>query len=164
MTATHDSESTIPSVVLPAPTVFPMALSVGVTLLFAGLLTHMGLSIVGALVMVAASIGWFREVLPHEQHETVPLEPEPPPGAPVERHVARLEVGEHAHRARLPIEIYPVSAGIKGGLAGSVAMALLASLYGLIFHGSIWYPINLLAGAVYGQGTSVSTEVLRAFT
>ena len=42
-------------------------------------------------------------------------------------------------------------------------MALLASLYGLIFHGSIWYPINLLAGAVYGQGTSASTELLSAF-
>ena len=55
MATTHGSESTIPSVVLPAPTAFPMALSVGVTLLFAGLLTHVAISIVGAIVMVAAS-------------------------------------------------------------------------------------------------------------
>ena len=113
--------------------------------------------------MVAAAIGWFREVLPHEQHEAVPLEPEPPPVVAARRQVARLEVGEHAHRARLPIEVYPVSAGLKGGLAGSVAMAALAILYGLIFYRSPWYPINLLAGAVYGQGTSFSTEVIAAF-
>ena len=56
-----------------------------------------------------------------------------------------------------------MSAGVKGGLAGSVAMAVLAILYGLIFYRSPWYPINLLAGAVYGQGTSFSTEVIAAF-
>ena len=78
MDDTHGSESTTPSVVLPAPTAYPMALSLGVTLLFAGLLTHVAISILGAVVMVAAAIGWFREVLPHEQHEAVPLEPEPP--------------------------------------------------------------------------------------
>jgi hypothetical protein len=163
MAATHGSESTIPSIALPAPTASPMALSLGVTLLFAGLLTHMAISILGAIVMLAAAVGWFREVLPHEQHEAVPLEPEPPPVGAVQRQVARLEVGEFEHRARLPIETYPVSAGLKGGLAGSVAMAVLAILYGLIFYRSPWYPINLLAGAVYGQGTSASTEVLAAF-
>ena len=163
MAVTHGSESNIPSVVLPAPTASPIVMSVGVTLLFAGILTNVAISMLGAVLLVIGAVGWFREVLPHEQHESVPLEPEPPPVAAVERQVARLEIGEQAHRARLPIEMYPVSAGVRGGLAGSVAMALLAILYGLIFHGSIWYPINLLAGAVYGQGTSVSTEVLRAF-
>ena len=101
-----------------------MALGLGVMLLFAGLLTHVAISILGAIVMVVAAIGWFREVLPHEQHEEVPLEPEPPEVARRRRQVARLEVGELAHRARLPIETYPVSAGVKGGLAGSVAMAV----------------------------------------
>lgn len=163
MAAAHGSESPSPSIVLPAPTAFPMALAVGVTLLFAGLLTHIAISIVGTILLAAASVGWFREVLPHEQHESVPLEPEPPPIDAARRQVARLEVGELAHRARLPIEIYPVTAGLKGGLAGSVAMALLASAYGLITYRSVWYPINLLAGAVYGQGTSFSTEVIAAF-
>ena len=163
MAATHDSELPTPSVVLPAPTAYPMALSVGVTLVFAGLLTHVAVTILGALVTAFAAIGWFREVLPHEQHEAVPLEPEPPAVVASRRQVARLDVGERAHRARLPIEVYPVSAGLKGGLAGSVAMAILAILYGLIFYRSVWYPINLLAGAVYGQGTSFSTEVIAAF-
>ncbi len=35
-------------------------------------------------------------------------------------------------RTWLPVEIYPISAGIKGGLAGGVAMALLAALYGIV--------------------------------
>ncbi len=162
MAATHDSEPTIPSVALPAPTAYPMALSVGVTLLFAGLLTHMAISILGAIVALAAATGWFREVLPHEQHETVPIEPELQPVAAARRQVSRLQISE-LHRARLPIEFYPISAGVKGGLAGSVAMAALAILYGLIFYRSPWYPINLLAGAVYGQGTTFSTEVIAAF-
>jgi membrane-associated protease RseP (regulator of RpoE activity) len=34
-------------------------------------------------------------------------------------------------RAYLPLEIYPISAGVKGGLAGSVAMAVVAMLYGI---------------------------------
>ena len=33
---------------------------------------------------------------------------------------------QELHRARLPLEIYPISAGVKGGMAGSVAMAFLA--------------------------------------
>ena len=50
---------------------------------------------------------------------------------------------QHVQRAWLPLKIYPISAGVKGGLAGGVAMALLAMLYGLIVYRSIWYPINL---------------------
>jgi hypothetical protein len=67
------------------------------------------------------------------------------------------------HRARVPIEIYPVSAGVKGGLAGSVPMAMLAALYGLITHGSIWYPINLLAAVVYAEPFQLSTKHLTSF-
>ena len=44
-----------------------------------------------------------------------------------------------------------MSAGIKGGLAGSVAMAVLAVLYGVVKEGSVWYPINLLAAGGLGE-------------
>ena len=54
--------------------------------------------------------------------------------------VMRLPVAQQVQRAWLPLKIYPISAGVKGGLAGGVAMALLAMLYGLIFYRSIWYP------------------------
>ena len=55
MDDTHGSEFPAPSVVLPAPTAYPMALSLGVTLLFAGLLTHVAISILGAVVMLASA-------------------------------------------------------------------------------------------------------------
>jgi len=75
----------------------------------------------------------------------------------------RIDIVPEMHRARLPIEIYPVTAGIKGGLAGSVAMAALAVLYGVLRHGSIWYPINLLAAVVYAQPMQLSMEKLTSF-
>ena len=59
--------------------------------------------------------------------------------------VRHLEVGQIGHRARLPIKVYPYSAGVRGGLVGGAAMAVLAIIYGLMRHHSIWYPINLLA-------------------
>jgi hypothetical protein len=67
------------------------------------------------------------------------------------------------HRARLPLEIYPYSAGIWGGFAGGTAMALLAILYGVIGHHSIWYPINLLAAAGSAKISAMSYGQLLAF-
>jgi len=66
-------------------------------------------------------------------------------------------------RAWLPIETYPVSAGIKGGLAGGVAMAVLACAYGLLKAGSIWYPINLLAATVYAESLKLGPAQLNSF-
>ena len=65
------------------------------------------------------------------------------------RVVDRLAIAPEQVRAWLPVHTYPVSAGVKGGFAGSVAMAVLACGYGLLKVGSIWYPINLLAAVVY---------------
>ncbi len=77
--------------------------------------------------------------------------------------VARLRVAKPVPRAWLPLKIYPISAGVKGGLAGAVAMALLAMLYGIISHGSIWYPINLLAGSLYAPSAMPSVEQMLHF-
>jgi len=82
----------------------------------------------------------------------------------VERHlVERLPVAPEQVRAWLPLETYPISAGVKGGLAGSVAMAVLACLYGLLKTGSIWYPINLLAAVVYAPSEVPSITQLNSF-
>ena len=62
------------------------------------------------------------------------------------------------HRARLPLEIYPVSAGVKGGLAGGVAMAVLAMLYGIVSGHGIWYPINLLSVGFFPAPSDHSTN------
>jgi hypothetical protein len=151
------------TVELPAPTAWPVILAFGLSLLFAGLLTSVAVSVGGAVLTVAGFIGWFREVLPHERHETVPVAPETVRIVTERPEVARIRVVPELNRAIIPIEVYPVKAGIKGGLAGSVAMALLAMLYGLLMHGSIWYPINLLASVVFAQALQLPMEYLRSF-
>src|ERR1051325_8364480 len=110
---------------MPAPTAWPIVLAFGTTLLFAGLVTSASISILGAVLMVVGAVGWFRDVLPHEAHEAVVARAGAPAAVTLRRTVERLEIEGGSPRAWLPIEIYPVSAGIKGGLAGSVAMAVL---------------------------------------
>ena len=61
---------------LPAPTAWPIVLAFGLTLLFAGLLTDVSVSVLGAVLSVAGCLGWFREVFPREQEELVEIEPE----------------------------------------------------------------------------------------
>jgi hypothetical protein len=148
---------------LPAPTAWPVVLAFGITLLLAGLITSASLSILGAILAVTASVGWFRDVLPHEQEETVRVEAKVTVVSTQRREVERLQVAPELPRALLPLETYPVSAGIKGGLAGSVAMAVLACLYGLLKLGSIWYPINLLAATTYPASAPASPAILNAF-
>ncbi|MBV8071992.1 MAG: hypothetical protein JO270_18935 [Acidobacteriaceae bacterium] len=150
---------------LPAPTFFPIVFAFGVTLLFAGLLTFWLVSFIGFLVFFVGALGWWRNVIPHEDHELVSIEPEHRP-APVmveTRSVVRLRAGEQAHRMRIPIEVHPYTAGIVGGLAGGAAMAALACLYGLVAEHSIWYPVNLLAGVVIPGLGHATTEQLRQF-
>jgi hypothetical protein len=160
---TEAPKATPERVRLPAPTPQPIVLAFGVTLLFAGLVTSASVSILGAILFVTGCVGWFREVLPHEKEETVEVKSEAPVILPSRREVERLPVAPDLPRPLLPLEIYPVSAGIKGGLAGSVAMAGLACLYGLLKQGSIWYPINLLAATVYSQSVEFRTASLNAF-
>jgi hypothetical protein len=135
---------------LPAPTVWPIVLAFGITLLFAGLLTSVSVSALGAVLALAGVIGWFRDVLPHEAHETVLVSDKVEPVVTTRPEVARVGwIADELNRSWLPLEIYPVSAGIKGGLAGSVAMAILAMIYGVASKHGIWYPINLLAAGFF---------------
>jgi hypothetical protein len=63
---------------IPAPTAWPIVLAFGVALVFAGLVTTASVSILGAILAVGGCVGWFRDVLPHEKHESVPVSaPEP---------------------------------------------------------------------------------------
>jgi len=148
---------------IPAPTAWPIVLAFGTTLLFAGLVTSAPVSVLGAMLMIAAAVGWFRDVLPHEAHEVVPVRPELPAPVTSRRKVARFPIPGELPRAWLPLEVYPISAGIKGGLAGSVAMAVLAILYGLLSQRSIWYPINLLAAGFFPAAVTATTEQIAAF-
>ena len=148
---------------LPAPTAWPIILAFGVTLMFTGLLTSVSVAVLGVILTLAASVGWFREVFPHEREEVVPVVPESIEIATEKRTVQRLPISPEIVRAWLPLETYPISAGVKGGLAGSVAMAVLACTYGLLKVGSIWYPINLLAAVVYEQSFRLAPVQLNYF-
>jgi hypothetical protein len=151
-----------PVIEVPAPTAWPLVLAFGFTLLFAGLVTSVSVSALGALLALAGCIGWFREVLPHEHRETELVVPEDIRITTERRVVERLPIADQV-RAWLPVKTYPVSAGLKGGLAGSVAMAVLACAYGVFKAGSIWYPINLLAAVAYAESLRMGPAQLYSF-
>jgi hypothetical protein len=165
MTTPQQSDGPAPtaaSVMMPASTPWPFALALGVALVFAGLLVGWAVSVLGAGLYMAGAVGWFRELFPVERHEAVAVVSEPAPEI-VPREVTRVRAAEQVRRAWLPLKSYPISAGVKGGLAGAVAMALLAMLYGLLSYGSIWYPINLLAGSLYAPSATPSPQELLHF-
>jgi hypothetical protein len=128
----------------------------------AGLVTSLWVTVFGAVLMLAGCVGWFRQVLPHEVHEDVRVVVQPVTITTTRRVVRRLEIGPD-NRAHLPVETYPVTSGIKGGVAGGVAMIVPALAYGLIAQHSIWYPVNLLGGAGVGPSTHITTAQIAAF-
>ncbi len=147
---------------LPAPTAWPVVLAFGLMLVFASLVTNPGIAILGGVLVLFGCIGWFREVLPHEHHEQIAVEVETIPIITARPRIARIQVDE-THRARLPLETYSVMSGVKGGIAGGIAMIFPAIIYGLISHHSIWYPINLLGGAGIPNWHYASAADLTAF-
>jgi hypothetical protein len=148
---------------VPASTAWPIVLSFGFTLLFAGLLTSVSVSVLGLVLSIAGCIGWFREVFPHEREETVPVVFEEHRVTTKRRAVERVPIAPELLRMWLPLKTYPISAGVKGGIAGAVAMAVLACAYGVLKFGSIWYPINLLAATVYAQSLKLGPAQLNSF-
>jgi hypothetical protein len=148
---------------VPAPTAWPIVLAAGVALMWAGLLTDVSITVLGTVLACAGSVGWFREVLPHDREIALPVIAEDVRIATERKVVERVPVAEEQVRAWLPVQTYPVSAGVKGGWAGSVAMAVVACGYGLVSAGSMWYPINLLAASVYAQSIALDSARLSSF-
>jgi hypothetical protein len=147
---------------LPAPTAWPIIMAFGVMLAFAGMVTNFGISALGIVLTLSGAIGWFRQVLPHEAHEDIPVVVENIVITTSRPEVARITVPED-DRAHLPVETYPVLSGIKGGIAGGIAMIPPAILYGLIAQHSIWYPVNLLGGAGVANWRDPSIADIAAF-
>jgi hypothetical protein len=162
MNQEHPPGPHIETIHLPAPTAWPIMLAFGFTLIFAGIVTSLGISLLGLILSVAAAIGWFRQVLPHEAHEDVPVRVEHIVIETSRPHVDRLIVPED-NRAHLPVETYPILSGLKGGIAGGIAMVPPALLYGLLAQHSIWYPINLLGGAGVANWRNPSIADIAAF-
>ena len=157
------AETSPATIAVPAPTAWPIVLSFGVALIFAGIATSAAVSVVGALAAVAGLVGWCRDVLPRAAHASVICEPAPPSVATDRPTVAQFQVGRKAGRAWLPVETYPVSAGVKGGLAGGLVMAALAVLYGALSGHGIWYPVNLLAAGLFPAAVTATTAELGHF-
>ena len=147
----------------PAPTAWPMIFALGLTLSFAGLVTSVTVSMVGFVLTIASAVGWFREVLPVEHREIVHVEPAVVTIVPTRIGVDYLHVGELGNRAVLPLEIYPYSAGIKGGIAGGVVMGVLAVIQGIALHGSPWYTVNILAATAMANLANADTATLSSF-
>jgi hypothetical protein len=147
----------------PAPTAWPMIFALGLTLSFAGLVTNVAVSLVGFVLTAAGAVGWFREVLPVEHREPVRVEPVVEVIVPHEAGVDYLLVGDLGNRAVLPLQIYPYSAGIKGGIAGGLAMAVLAVIQSIAFHGSLWYTMNILAATAMANLANADTATLSSF-
>jgi hypothetical protein len=166
MAAEQKHEQVPGNVNLPAPTAWPFVTAFGLTLLAAGLVTQAVFSVVGLILAVRGAVGWFRDVLPVERRELVrvrPLEQRARPITPAPRAVLQFQPGVAGHRVRIPAEIHPYSSGIKGGIFGGIAMAIVACVYGVIAQRSIWYPINLLAAAAVPSLAQADLAQLTAF-
>lgn len=136
----------IETIHLPAPTAWPIVMAFGATLAFAGLVTNPGIGVLGAVLTLAGAVGWFRQVLPHEAHEDIPVVVEDIVIETGRPGVEQVAFKPH-HAEAFSAERYPVISGIKGGIAGGIAMVPPALLYGYLSHHSIWWPVNLLGGA-----------------
>jgi hypothetical protein len=148
---------------VPASTAWPIVLAFGLMLLFAGLVTTAPVSALGAVLAVTAVVGWFRDVLPTESHEWVPVAREASQILTARQKVGRIANVPDFTRASLPLEIYPISAGVKGGLAGSVVMALVAAAYGIVSGNGIWYPMNLLSAGFFPGAATKTAEQIATF-
>lgn len=141
-----DSGVKLDAAEIPAPTAGPLVFAFGTTLVFAGMVTSWMVTITGLICTFWGIVVWWRDVFPGERMEEIPkgLERAIVPPAPPTHEAASAATP----RQVLPVEIPRYSAGIKGGIAGGIAMAVVALAWGFIFHRSFWLPINLLAGII----------------
>jgi hypothetical protein len=147
---------------MPASTAWPILLAFGVTLCFASLVTSAGVGFAGLVLVCCGVGGWARQVLPDEHYEMVPVTARRFVPSSARTQVAHIQVSE-VHRAFLPVESYPVTSGLRGGIAGGIVMIFPALLYGYLSQHSIWYAVNLLGGAGVAHWTNATTADIAAF-
>jgi hypothetical protein len=147
---------------LPRPTVWPMVLALGISLVLAGMVTSLAVAMLGALLTLFAAAGWFWQVLPHEAHIPVPVETEI---VAISSHRTLLRQAEISSTRRkiLPIETFRISSGIKGGIAGGAAMTIPAALFSILRYHSLWYAMNLLAAGGFVSWAGASDAFLSEF-
>lgn len=149
-------------ILLPKPTIWPMVLALGIALVLAGMVTNIAVGILGALLALVSCVAWFLQVLPHEAHEPVAVD-----FAEVAITTARSlqphSAASPERRKILPVETFRVTTGIKGGIAGGIAMTVPAALFSLLRYHSIWYAMNLLAAGGFISWVGASDAFLSQF-
>ncbi len=136
---------------IPQPSAGPLVTALGVALLGASIVMNTYVLVVGVAAALWGAVLWFRSVFPDEQLEAIPEELLQMP-AP---NYAVTPVGIPQPRPAFPQEMHSIRSGVRGGLIGGIAMAIVACMWGIAQHASIWLPINLLTGSVVpGVGQS----------
>ena len=155
----HEDKHTIH---LPSPTAWPMILALGLILMVGSLVLDEAVGAFGFFLFIWGAVGWFREVLPLEKVENVVVSDVLVEVKASRGRVKRIEVGE-THRAQLPMRTFPIASGLKGGIAGGIAMVIPAEIYGVLRYHSVWYVVNLLGGAGVGDWVNPSRQQLMHF-
>lgn len=174
--STHDSEPRDPAgndspgrgvrnVEMPQPTAAPLVLAAGIAMIAAGLPFGLPFVVVGVVVATVGLILWIADLLPGRGHafEAVAEPPGPERAPSAARTVEQLKPGAPGYRLRLPTEVQPISAGVRGGIVGGAVMPVPALIWGLLSGNGLWYPINLLAGIVLPGIGKMSVPELQQF-
>jgi hypothetical protein len=86
------------------------------SLTIAGMVTHWVISLLGVVLALRSTVGWFFEVLPHEHHASVPVHAEEIVISTTRKRHEQVAI-DPKHRKLLPVETFSIAAGIKGGIA-----------------------------------------------
>lgn len=138
-----------------------MALALGVALIVTGMVTSAVVSLFGMFLSLIAIVGWFRAVLPIEAHEMVPVH-EAPEIVSLRTSIEYLPVGP-MHRKVIPVETFQFTTGIRGGIAGGIAMIVPATVFSLLKYHSVWYAMNLMAAGGFVSWAGQSDAFLAQF-
>lgn len=158
----HHNQDGHAGVHMPLSTVWPVVLALGVTLIIAGMVTHVAISLLGLILSVIAAIGWFRNVLPEEAAEIIQPQETPVEVLSVRTVINRLPIGT-GQRKVIPVETFQFTTGIKGGIAGGIAMIVPATLFSYLKYHSLWYAMNLLAAGGFVSWANQSNAFLAQF-
>ena len=77
--------------------------------------------------------------------------------------MTQADVSRRESGLSVPSQVYPLWAGVSGGALGGAAMALAAMIYGAVWRGSPWLPINVVAATFLRDLQSAEPAQLAQF-
>src|SRR5882757_8681503 len=95
------------SILVPAPTAWPFIAAMGIALILTGLVTHPAVSVLGAVVLLRAAVGWWFDVLPEQKEQIVLVSA----ADQVSRSPLTLDYLAPGNRAQIPAEVHPYWTG-----------------------------------------------------